>query len=193
MSSSDVRRVPLYQGFAPPINSITSKDYIDIVGSGARLPGQSLRGVEFPVATVAPGEQITLFNVKGRNRILFASMQDNSDGLMEYYGYIDNQSNIISSPFIWQIVGALVGIQPSGGVFSLSPTGFPASSFFSGKVTYLTASFATDASGNVSSESLVISEPYIYSLAEINIYAVNGSASDVKVGGYLVTQPYPVE
>lgn len=161
----------------------------EILGSGARLPSQSLRATPVQPKTVAAGETATIFDVKGTFRIIFAGFSDNGAGLMRYSAFIDSQSNLIPSAFIWQVVESLTGVVPTGGIFSESPTGFPASSFFTGQVTYITASFNTDASGNVADESLVIGYPYVYTLASLKVQVTNIGTSDAQVGGYLLTQP----
>lgn len=170
-------------GLTKPISS-------EILGSGARLPNQSIRATPFLPHTVQPGDKLKLFDVKGSFRIMFAGVSDNGAGYMKYDATVDSQSNIISAPYIWQIVGALRGIYPSGGIFSNTPTGFPATSFFSGEVTYITAAFSTDSSGNVANESMVIGYPYVYTLAQLTMSVVNVGSSEATVSGYLVTQPF---
>lgn len=158
------------------------------LSTGQRLPQQPLRNGAPVEITLTPGQKKSLFSFSGKQRLVLASVVDDGAGLVKYSIKLDNQTEVLNYPFIWQIVSFLTGNISSNGPFSLLPTGFTASQKYVGYITYLTAMFTTDSSGNVQYEGLTIDDSRIQALGKVEVTAENVGTADATVGAALITE-----
>lgn len=156
------------------------------LSTGQRLPNQPIRSQPINI-TLAAGESKSLWSFNGAQKLLLLSLYDDGAGEVAYSMTLDQNTNGFIFPYIWQIVSALSGVVNSTGKIGAGPTGFAASSSFSGRVTYLTASFNTDSSGVVESEAITIDDSNIQVLGNITVKATNNGASSVSIVGVLTT------
>lgn len=161
----------------------------DTLGTGYFLPKEPLRSEYIdPPETLTANQKKTLFTFKGHQRVVLFSIADNGAGKVKYNVILDHKVKPLPSVYIWQIVEFLGGAISSNGILSPLPTGFTASSQFTGHVTHMTAMFTSDSSGNVADESLTILYDRFQMIGEIEVTAENVGTSDIEIGGVLVTE-----